>query len=319
MIDTDKRFRKVVKFYQSLPADLISEILGNLNANRDLRRPLSRIKSSDKKIEYLLLYPTRQMFSDVAYNTVKDKLALKLDKSAYAEIIDYFTDDNKLYTTIFFFRWCYEYGEDGTSNDKKYFEEFINSELFDYILNGKPLADLHSTTNNAEIAETNTVESTDSTDDEKTTFTNSINEVNSMKLLGRIEKRNTFYNFFPQFELSDDVLSEIPSSTLYPTRGGINLSYSFSSPSETFLEEIDTDLDRDLYIKNVYVVEMDSYDLEENNNDTYRKKLDLQKLVQNGQNCIVSFNLRINMVFIKSLRANQKLFHQTLSLAETFT
>ena len=40
-------------------------------------------------------------------------------------MIDCIRDDNKIYVAIFFFRWCYECGKDGISNDEKYFNTFV--------------------------------------------------------------------------------------------------------------------------------------------------------------------------------------------------
>ena len=51
----------------------------------------------------------------------------------------------------------------------------------------------------------------------------------TMKLLGCIEKKNTFYNFFPQYELVEGTFIQIPADKLksdYPTNGGINLAYN---------------------------------------------------------------------------------------------
>lgn len=57
----------------------------------------------------------------------------------------------------------------------------------------------------------------------------------------------------------------------------------FNSSAAAFLDEISVDLDEDEFINNVYAIEIDNYHLEENNNDAYRVKLDLHRLVQEGK------------------------------------
>ena len=239
------------------------------------------------------------MFCDTAYNVVRDSVPFDLKKTSYEEIISGINDDNKIAYTIFFFRWCYEDDQSGSSNDKKYFKTFVNSELFDKILNGKPLDSVsignQQNETDGEIMEIPSIPVANVTDNIKETETIMLDEESSrsegkvhiMKLLGRIEQRNTYYNFFPQYELTDDGLIEIPIEELklnYPANGGINLGTTFStSESRKFLEEeISTDLDSDKYVKNLFVVELNNEDLEPNANDAYQKKIDLQKIAQNG-------------------------------------
>ena len=125
MTDAEKSFKKVIEFYQSLPTDLINEIFSNLNANRNLRRSLSKIRSLSEQVGHLLASRMRKMFSDAAYNTIKNKIILDLYNTEYDQMIDCIRDDNKIYVAIFFFRWCYECGKDGISNDEKYFNTFV--------------------------------------------------------------------------------------------------------------------------------------------------------------------------------------------------
>ena len=79
----------------------------------------------------------RKMFADTAYNITKDNVTLDLATSSYDDIIAAITNDNMLYVAIFFFGWCYEDSGDGISNDKIYFDTFVDSKLFDCILNRK--------------------------------------------------------------------------------------------------------------------------------------------------------------------------------------
>lgn len=279
MLDKEKRFIKVIDFYQSLPNDLLEKIISNLSVNRDTRRKLNKIKSLKDKIERLLLSKARKVFVDTAYKTIKELINLELDKISYDEIINNITDENKFYMVIFFFRWCYEDGIDRTSNDK-YFNTFIDSEIFDCILNNRIINNVQPVAE--EICE-KTKENT-----EVPTISINNDEVNTMKLLGYIEKRNTYYNFFPQHELVNGEFIKISAERLrsdYPTSGGINLAYIISSGSGLFLNEINTDLhEEDKCVNNVYVIEIDNYDLEENEHDIYKQKLDLQSIVNKGKN-----------------------------------
>lgn len=284
MNDAEKRLNKVVKFYQSLPKNVIDKTFENFgnteSINRTLRRDISKIKSSDKKIEFIMSsILTRKIFSEAAYVTIKDNIDLTLDNTNYEEIVDNITEENKLYYAIFFFRWCYERGNDGIDNDDKYFKRFVDSELFEHILNDKPI----NNNKNASITPETTAEivNSDQSEDSKNLY----NEVAKMKLLGRIERRGTWYNFFPQYVLVNGTFEEISSASLktdFPARGGINLSHDFKDIPYTFLENIDVDSDSDLYAKNIYLVEFDIDDLEENDDPTYQKKIDLEKLIGNG-------------------------------------
>ena len=287
MHDKEKRFGKVIAFYQLLPESLLYNIIYNLPVNRDIRRKLSKIKSSKNKIEMIMSSKLRKIFVDTAYNTVRDSIPLELNISSYDDIISCITDDNKVNIAIFFFRWCYEEGNDGLSNDEKYFEAFVDSEIFDCILNDKKIDKPQSTTNNNEqVLEIDTCMSSVGIPKPSVDVNN--DEVNTMKLLGRIEKRNTFYNFFPQYEFENEKLKEIPVDKLkadYPTNGGINLAYNpYSGGAASFIDEITTDIDEDQYVNNVYVIEIDNYDLESNDNSTYQVKLDLERLVQQRKN-----------------------------------
>lgn len=192
MLDKEKHFEKVVLFYRSLPDDLLQEIINALPVNRKTRRDINKQKTSKSKIEMIMSTGLRKVFVDTAYVTIKSHVSLELEKASYDEIINYITDDNKIYVTIFFFRWCYE-----ERNDDVYFDTFVDSEIFAHILNGENIEGISPVAEKREPTleiDTNTFTGKTSDDEED-------GEVDTMKLLGRIEKRNTFYNFFPQYEL----------------------------------------------------------------------------------------------------------------------
>ena len=141
MLDKEKRLGKVVSFYQSLPDDLLESIINALPVNRDVRRKINKLKISKSKVEMLMSSKLRKTFADTAYIVIKPYISLELEKAGYDEIVNCITDDNKTYIAIFFFRWCYEEGDDGSSNDDKYFDIFVDSEIFDCILNGKKIGE----------------------------------------------------------------------------------------------------------------------------------------------------------------------------------
>ena len=132
MLDKEKHFEKVVLFYRSLPDDLLQEIINALPVNRKTRRDINKQKTSKSKIEMIMSTGLRKVFVDTAYVTIKSHVSLELEKASYDEIINYITDDNKIYVAIFFFRWCYE-----ERNDDVYFDTFVDSEIFAHILNGE--------------------------------------------------------------------------------------------------------------------------------------------------------------------------------------
>lgn len=283
MNHSDYRIAKVVTFFKSIDEDLKNSILDSfLFANREEKRMFSKIKDNNEKISKMLYNPaTRKKFSDVAYLSIKENIPFDFDVT-YEDILSSFSNDNCIFYAIFFFRWCYEYGEDGICNDDKYFIKFVDSELFDNIINHIPLKKSDNETLNIQE---NNLDNNSNKSNIKVTNERINNEVTTMKLLGRIEKRNTYYNFFPQYKLIDEKFIEISNEELkseYPTSGGINLSYTYSGKSYDFLEnEIKSDLDKDLFVETIYLVEIDNFNLEENNNDVYRVKLDLEKISHN--------------------------------------
>jgi nucleoside-triphosphatase THEP1 len=287
MYDKEKRLEKVITFYQSLPAPLLEEIINNLPINRDIRRKVNKIKTLREKVKMLISCELRRVFADTAFVTIKELVPLSLNTSSYDDIITSISEDNKLYIAIFFFRWCYEYGDDGSSNDEKYFDKFVDSEIFDCILKNKKIDNPQSTSHKNEPV--SRIDTSLPLNEVETSLAHENNyEVNTMKLLGRIEKRNTFYNFFPQYELNEGELVEISNDKLredYPTDGAINLAYNpYSGGAASFLDRLTTDLDDDQYVNNVYVAEIDKNHLEPNDNSRYQVKLDLQRLVSKGKN-----------------------------------
>lgn len=300
----DNNFNKVIKFYQSLPSELINDILNNIQiSNREMRRNLAQQKTDREKVKFLLREGPllRELFCDTAYNCVKDSIPFDLKQASYEEIISGINDNNKIAYTIFFFRWCYEDDKNGFSNNNTFIKSFVNTDLFDKILSGKSLNSLmmdkqeNETDKKAvESQDNQDVSVTDNTEDTETIISNeeplsSEGMVHNMKLLGRIEKRNSYFNFFPIYEFANGKYEEINKAKRkqdYPTIGGINLSYTFGGKSDGFLsDEIFADLDTDLFVKSVYLVDINDEDIEDNDDytGTYSRKIDLEKLNNNGR------------------------------------
>lgn len=278
------RYNKVIKFYQLLPPELIQELLNTLipNLNRKIKRQLkisdTQISDTNSLIAELLRPETQGIFVDTAYSIIKDKISFTFESTDYNQFIASYNDENKYYNTLFFFKWC-------LVNRDLYFKEFVDSDLFDKILNGVPLEKdlVNSTTNEIPIE-------TDNTSYHTTTETiKPIKEVHSMKLLGRIEKRNNYFNFFPKYEFVNGRYEEINKAKLkqdFPTIGGINLAHNFSDAPYNFLdEEIFADLDTDTSVKSIYLADINNEDIEDNDDytGTYSYKIDLEKLYKNGK------------------------------------
>ncbi|MGB4092190.1 MAG: AAA family ATPase [Ruminococcus flavefaciens] len=291
MNNHSSRYNKVIKFYQILPSELIHEIFDALipSLNREIRHnkiikhylQISEPKEKDinSMIAELLCSEAQGIFVDTAYFIIKDKISFTFESTDYNQFIASYNDKNKYYNTIFFFKWC-------LVNRDLYFKEFVDSELFDNILNGVSVggSSLNSSINEILV---------DSQKDDYDTNDKPIEkskEVHSMKLLGRIENRNTWYNFFPQYEYDGQALIEIKDVILkFPGRGGLSLAHSnsYSSSAKNFLEnEIETDYFTEPYALNIYILEINDSDIEDNNNDDYQKKVDLESIQCKG----VSYN-----------------------------
>ena len=87
-------------------------------------------------------------------------------------------------------------------------------------------------------------------------------EVNKMKLYGRIETENRYYNFYPQYVDRGDGLVELKNvKELFPTKGGICLSAGRAF-CKLFLENLNVPEHNDNTQK-IYVVEIFESDLQE--------------------------------------------------------
>lgn len=273
MYENKKKLKKILSFYCSLPDDIKRKMIDSVQyINREHKRKFGRIKSENEKLEKLMFEDNyRRQIVDCAYRVTKDKTGLDISESEYDEIIASYTAESCIYSTIFFFRWCYE-----KDYDNKYFNEFLDSPEFEKTL---------SKDFSFEPSEESVTENDDNNTECVSESIEEYTEDTGMKLYGRIEQRMTFYNFFPQYEYINGRLHEFTKEELmsgYPSNGAINLAYVTSEESEDFLQNIDIDKDTDTEASCLYILDTDKYDIEENNNSTYQYKIDLQKLVARG-------------------------------------
>lgn len=91
--------------------------------------------------------------------------------------------------------------------------------------------------------------------------------------IGYIEKKITFYNFKPEYELIDEKLHKVENvSERYPKHGKINLSYKHYEESGSFLEKLNVD-NNGKYFNNLFVLKIDDEYLEDNPNENVQKRL----------------------------------------------
>ena len=96
MYKLDNNFNKVIRFYQSLPNELINDILNYIHiSNREMQRKLAKQKTNSDKVKFLLEpLSTRELFCNAAYNTIKDSIPFDLKQTSYEDIISGINDNN---------------------------------------------------------------------------------------------------------------------------------------------------------------------------------------------------------------------------------
>lgn len=109
--------------------------------------------------------------------------------------------------------------------------------------------------------------------------------------LGYIELRSTYYNFIPQYIYNKKDITELSKDNLeekFPEYGSVNLGYKkFGDDAHEFLKSLRIDkVDDATDVKpctSIYAIHFDESELDDNDNDRIRKKLDLQRLIENGE------------------------------------
>lgn len=257
----------LLKFYQMLPQDLLKKAIENVQfKNRTEKRKYDKYKTLKEKIKaYLDQMLLRVQLAENLYDLIRDEVKLN-ESEEYETILNLFNAENCVNLTIYMLYRCCD-----DKFDEKYFSQFLKSEQFEKTLNG-----------NWEEKETA------NTNEEKHE-----EEQNCMRkyYLGHIEKRNTFYNFEPQYVYENNEIIELSETEIeekFPSNGKINLSYKFNGESHEFLKRLNVD-DHDNHdgiFKSFYAISFEESDLGENDAD-YRgfikKKLEIQDICDSGE------------------------------------
>ena len=302
-------YSMVIDFYSLLDDEIINIIFDNFyeHINRKARRVIQKMKPIKQQIKFIFSDSNlREVFADAAYIAIKDDISLDLYSANYDDIISFMDEASNdkrrcICYTIFFFRWCY------VDNNDERFHDFLKSNEFLFILsamNGSSKdtdansdiekSEQQSLNNHFENANLeNNAEETNKLNSDKA-------EANNMRLYGRIEKRNTYYNFFPQYKDENGTLVAISQSELeelYPERGAINLAWStYNSKSKKELDELGTDNSESKLVVNLYEVNVNDDILVKNDDLTYKVKIDIENLLKN--------NIKLNSVIRNINKSN---------------
>ena len=267
-MNQDYCLNELLKFILLIPEDVLLECVNNINfANRIDRRKVEKTKALEGKIKEIINnMPYRVQLIENIYE--KYDVAQNIDDSMpYEDIISSINADNCIPQIIYTLHRCCD-----DDFDKQHFNDFILSVPFQKTINHK-----WEKTENNNLQKVNDVD----------VSSNENREEISMKCyLGYIELRNTFYNFKPQFtydgttgnvkEISYDLLREY-----FPEYGTVNLGYRFPrDDAKNFLDSLKISKTDDFI--NLYAIYFDENELEDTGDDRTKKKIDLQKLYENG-------------------------------------
>lgn len=302
-------YSMVIDFYSLLDDEIINIIFDNFyeHINRKARRVIQKMKPIKQQIKFIFSDSNlREVFADAAYIAIKDDISLDLYSANYDDIISFIckaSNDKRLCIcyTIFFFRWCY------VDNNDERFSDFLKSNEFLFVLSAMNGSSKDTDANpDIEKSEQQSLNNhfENANLENNTEETNTLNsdkaEANNMRLYGRIEKRNTYYNFFPQYKDENGTLVAISQSELeelYPERGAINLAWStYNSKSKKELDELGTDNSESKLVVNLYEVNVNDDILVKNDDLTYKVKIDIENLLKN--------NIKLNSVIRNINKSN---------------
>lgn len=272
----------IAKFYYQLPDEMTCSVLDDApKINRKWNRKLADIKNQHEKLVFALTSEEVLAYViDKIYEQQKEKISFSLDSADYQEIIDSYCADNYILNTIFLLKKCKDDSDFCMNN----FDKFITSELFHDIifssnpgekLNAKLKSPKESEVFSEEISQQDTVIPEEH---------NIKSEEKLMKLYGRIDIRNEYYNFAPQYMEKNAELIELHAKELenmYPSHGAFNLKGSWGTVNE-FLKKLNAH-EADSIEQSFYVMELKESDLQENNDDNYQKRIDLAEIIASGR------------------------------------
>lgn len=346
----------VVEFYRKLPEEIINQAIEGLS-RPDQRNAKSK-KKFNEKIIAALNSSSASKFTDGIYQCLSGSMLFSTDVE-YEDIINSYNDENCRMNTVLILKKCY----DG-SFGKKIMSDFIKSEQFmktledDYnndvqdtekedIPDEKEYADEIINTENEsvlEIPEINTVPEEINVAPEETFL--QIPEVIPEKpepvqakkkqkdkgvsyYIGHIEKRETYYNFAPQYRIEDNgtqkKLIELHQvAETFPPNGTINLSYvkALNSQSQKVLEGLD--------LQYTFAIAFSEDNLEENlrpntneKHEDVNLKINLQKEFDQNRNSTKFFKkiseLRIfRIVETDEFITDSELLSGTIEISDDF-
>lgn len=263
----EQLLNELFKFIKLIPDNVLSECIESVEyPNRTERRKYDKYKSLDSKIQsFLQNMPLRVQLIENLYTRYSD--STDSETLSYDEILSAINSTNCISKILLMLHRCCD-----DEFDKKHFSHFIQSVPFQKTIN-----------NEWKEEQAAIPPSLENTYEEKSKMT---------YYLGYIELRNTFYNFKPKFvyDANDATIQELNQYDLediFPIYGSLNLAYKMFGESHEFLKSLNVDKVEDVSdtkpCTSIYAIRIEEDKLEDSGNDKILKKLDLQKLCDNGE------------------------------------
>ena len=263
----DNLLNDLQKFMMIIPDNILSECVDGIIVNRKDRR---KYKTLESKIEAIIHNkPCRVKLIDAIYNKYDGAKNIGSELS-YNDIISSINENNCIPQIIYTLHRCCD-----DEFNKQHFNDLIESVPFQNTINN----------NWGKSRITDTQESSKAS-------SNIVKENKHMNYyLGYIELRSTYYNFIPQYIYNKKDITELSKDNLeekFPEYGSVNLGYKkFGDDAHEFLKSLRIDkVDDATDVKpctSIYAIHYDESELDDNDNDRIRKKLDLQRLIENGE------------------------------------
>lgn len=263
----DNLLNDLQKFMMIIPDNILSECVDGIIVNRKDRR---KYKTLESKIEAIIHNkPCRVKLIDAIYNKYDGAKNIGSELT-YNDIISSINENNCIPQIIYTLHRCCD-----DEFNKQHFNDLIESVPFQNTINN----------NWGKSRITDTQESSKAS-------SNIVKENKHMNYyLGYIELRSTYYNFIPQYIYNKKDITELSKDNLeekFPEYGSVNLGYKkFGDDAHEFLKSLRIDkVDDATDVKpctSIYAIHFDESELDDNDNDRIRKKLDLQRLIENGE------------------------------------
>lgn len=361
---TDKKLMSLVaQFYMKLPKEVIENAIENLS--RDPKRKVKKEKQSEKRILTALNMAANQ-FADEIYQYQRGSILFPQNAS-YEEILESYNGENCIMNTVLILKKCCdgsynqkimadflksdEFAKTLMDNYDNYEEDTENDNISDdtrlFVTQEEPEEQIYITEDNTESSEILTMpEIPDEIPDipeetflqipesipEKSEITPSRKKTKEKEktvsyYIGHIERRETYYNFAPQYKLevgtSSKKLIELHQVTeTFPPNGTVNLSYVRYESSQRAVINLD--------LKHTFAIPLDLENLEENidintgkmHNDV-NFKIDLQKEFDTNRNSTTFFkkisDLRVfRIAEPEDIIPDSELFRESIEISDDF-